>query len=585
MTQDAERLAGEELLEQLRRATLGEYDIHSEIARGGMASVFLAHDIALDRKVAIKVMSPALTFGPGMAERFKREARTAAALSHPNIIPVYTVREANGLCFFVMKLVHGTTLDTAIRQLGQAPIAMVEAVLAQAGGALGYAHRNGVVHRDVKPGNILIDDEGWVVVTDFGIAKVAEAEGLTLTGMAVGTPTYMSPEQGLGAEISPASDQYSLGVIGYELLTGQRPFNGPTPMSLMYAHVNSEPPPILSFRPDCPDRLRLAVTRMLAKDPAARWPSMEAAVKAVGGLGPNPDDPTRSKLVELAKTGSMARMVARAQTPRSPVPVTRSQAQAGPFAAAAAERPHRWWQIGAAGLVTAAGLVIATYFLSRPNPTPSPPPVAPTRTAPAPAPTPPPEATVPAKPAATAPVPPASPVPAPLAGRRTPAAVAAEPTRVSDPPGVETKALEARSPTDSAVVLRVSPPSVSSSAVLAPAPASMPTAPDARKEIEAVLVRYGEALESGDIARVRRAYPGVTAAQQEGLVAFYAAGGSFATSWTIQDVLITGDTATARIVGTNRVTVPRTRATEQPVDLKVRLERQSSGWRLISVVN
>ncbi len=183
MTLDAELLAADELLEQLRRATLGEYDIHSEIARGGMAAVFLAHEIALNRKVAIKVMSPGLVFGTGMAERFKREARTSAALSHPNIVPVYAVREANGLCFFVMKLIQGTTLDTIIRQLGQAPIPMVEAVLAQAGGALGYAHRHGVIHRDVKPGNILIDDEGWVVVTDFGIAKVAKAEGLTLTGV------------------------------------------------------------------------------------------------------------------------------------------------------------------------------------------------------------------------------------------------------------------------------------------------------------------------------------------------------------------------------------------------------------------
>jgi serine/threonine-protein kinase len=357
-------------------------------------------------------------------------------------------------------------------------------------------------------------------------------------------------------------------------------------MALMYAHVNSEPPPIESVRPDCPERLRLAVTRMLAKDPAARWPSMEAAVKAVGGLGLNTDDPTRSKLVELAKTGSMARMVARAQTPRSPVPVARSQTQGEPAAAITAERPYRRWLIGAAGLVIAAGLVGTTYLVSRPHSNPSPPAVTPTGpTAPSAVPIPPPEATAPAKAAATGSVPPASPVPAPLAGRRTPATVAAEPNRVPDPPGVETNALVPRSPVDSAVVLRVSPPSVSSSAALVPAPASMPTVPDARKEIEAVLVHYGQALESGDIARVRRAYPGITAAQLEGLAAFYAAGGAFATSWTIQDVMVAGDTATARIVGTNRVTVPRARATEQPVDLKARLERQSAGWRLISVVN
>src|SRR5436190_8497188 len=169
------------LLERLRVAAAGEYDIHGELGRGGMATVYLAHEIALERKVAIKVMHPAMIYGEGMVERFKREARTAAHLSHPNIIPVYAVREADGLLYFVMKLVEGTPLDSIMRELGKLPLPMVEAILAQVGGAFGYAHRRGVVHRDIKPSNILIDDEGWAVVTDFGIAKVQESEGLTQT--------------------------------------------------------------------------------------------------------------------------------------------------------------------------------------------------------------------------------------------------------------------------------------------------------------------------------------------------------------------------------------------------------------------
>jgi len=214
----ASSLADEQLLERLRVATLGEYDIFGELGRGGMATVFLAHEISPDRKVAIKVMSPALLHGAGMVERFKREARTAAYLSHPNIIPVYAVREAEGLLFFVMKLVEGTPLDAIIKELGKLPLPMVEAILAQIGGAFGYAHRHGVVHRDIKPSNILIDDEGWAVVTDFGIAKMQETEGLTLTGMAVGTPTYMSPEQCGGGPITGASDQYAMGIVAYEML-------------------------------------------------------------------------------------------------------------------------------------------------------------------------------------------------------------------------------------------------------------------------------------------------------------------------------------------------------------------------------
>ncbi len=573
MTLDAELLAADELLEQLRRATLGEYDIHSEIARGGMAAVFLAHEIALNRKVAIKVMSPGLVFGTGMAERFKREARTSAALSHPNIVPVYTVREANGLCFFVMKLIQGTTLDTIIRQLGQTPIPMVEAMMAQAGGALGYAHRNGVIHRDVKPGNILIDDEGWVVVTDFGIAKVAEAEGLTLTGMAVGTPTYMSPEQGMGIDVSPASDQYSLGVIGYEMLTGQRPFRGPNPMALMFAHANTAPVPIESLRPDCPERLRVAVMRMLEKDPAARWKSMEDAVKAVGGLGLNTDDPTRSKLVELAKTGSMAKMIARAQTPRSPVPAARQPSQSTASATTPIEGPNRRWVMAIGGVAAAAALVITTYLVSRPSPGPSEPATASTAAAVALPPPPVPKATVP--------TPPSLPAPAPRITATRPTE-----SKPIDSRPVETKPLPAQQPVESVIVLRISPAEAARPTAVVPAPASAPTAVDPRPEIEAVLHRYGEALESGDVTRLQRAYPGITAAQLEGLAAFYSAGGSLKTEWTIEDVLVTGDnTATARIVGSNRVTASRTRATQQPVNLRVRLERQSGGWRLTNVAN
>src|SRR6185503_20165680 len=183
------------LLEAIRHATAGEYDVQAELGRGGMATVFLAHEIALDRKVAIKVMSPALFTGEGMVERFKREAKTAASLSHPHIIPIFTVKESEHLVFFVMKFVEGRPLDSIIKEVGPLPIPMVRAILQQVGSALAYAHRRGVVHRDIKPANIMIDSEGWAVVTDFGIAKVSEKQGLTMTGATVGTPSYMSPEQ------------------------------------------------------------------------------------------------------------------------------------------------------------------------------------------------------------------------------------------------------------------------------------------------------------------------------------------------------------------------------------------------------
>ena len=310
-------------LELLRATTLGEYEILGELGRGGMATVYAAHDIALDRRVAIKVISPSLGASPALVERFRREARTAASLSHPNIIPIYSVRHADRLLYFVMKHVDGRPLDSILRETGALPLPMVQAILGQVAGAVGYAHRHGVVHRDIKPGNILIDDEGWCVVTDFGIAKVAESEGLTTSGMMVGTPAYMSPEQCLSNDISGASDQYALGVVAYEMLTGRLPFPGTSMMSVMYAHVHVPVPAIEELRTECPPELGSAVMRMLAKEPGDRWPSIEEAVAALGHLAPSQDEPTRNQLITLATTGSRP-LTVRYTTPRSPIPFPRA---------------------------------------------------------------------------------------------------------------------------------------------------------------------------------------------------------------------------------------------------------------------
>jgi serine/threonine-protein kinase len=311
--------ASETTLELLRHETLGEYEILAELGRGGMATVYLAHHIALERKVAIKVMAPAL-IDEGLAERFRREARTAAALNHPHIIPIYGVYERSSLLYFVMKFVAGQSLDPILRKLGHLPVKMARTILAQAASALGYAHRRGVIHRDVKPANIMIDDEGWVVMTDFGIAKAPSATGLTLTGVTVGTPAYMSPEQCLGKEVTGASDQYSLGVVAYELLTGRKPFTAATAMAMMYAHFNEEPTPLREIRPDIPEDLEATVLRLLAKDPEKRWPRID---DAFGTPVLAHDDPARLQLIELAQAGPNATMAAQLSTPTSPIPPAR----------------------------------------------------------------------------------------------------------------------------------------------------------------------------------------------------------------------------------------------------------------------
>src|SRR6266581_1496929 len=308
-------------LDSLRQAALGEYEILSEIGHGGLATVHLAHDLALDRKVAIKVLAPALLLmGEGMVERFKREARTAAALSHPHIIPIYAVQESDQVLYFVMKHVQGRSLDQVVRDVGPLPIAMTQAIVAQVGDALGYAHRHGVIHRDIKSANIMLDEEGWAVVTDFGIAKVVQAQGLTVTGVTVGTPTYMSPEQCATEELTGASDQYSLGVVAYEMLTGALPFQDESIMSVMYAHFNQKPRPVTDLRPDCPPNLADAVMRMLEKDPARRWASMDDVVAVCGRPSLRHDDPIRREMITLAQGAAHQ---AGPKTPTSPIALSR----------------------------------------------------------------------------------------------------------------------------------------------------------------------------------------------------------------------------------------------------------------------
>ena len=309
--------ASARLLDDLRAATIGEYDIAGELGRGGMACVYLAHDITLDRKVAIKVMLPAITQQPGMLERFLQEAKTAAKLGHPNIIPIYGARRAGDTLFFVMKFVDGRPLDSIIAELGPLPLDLTRTMFGQVARALDYAHRHHVIHRDVKPANVMVDREGFAVVTDFGIAKLVEAPGVTVSGSVLGTPYYMSPEQAEGSLVTGAADQYSLGVMAYEMLTGRRPFQGNSLVSLILAHREDAPPPIRELRPDCPPHIEVTVNRMLAKHPDDRFPSLRAAADAFISGANDDDGQVRTVMMTLAK--SNPRPIVRVSTPRSPI--------------------------------------------------------------------------------------------------------------------------------------------------------------------------------------------------------------------------------------------------------------------------
>lgn len=269
------------LIDRLRASTAGRYSIHAELGAGGMATVFRATEIALEREVAIKVMSAEVASSPGAFERFRREARVAAALSHPNIVPIYAIGEDPALAFFAMKFIEGRGLDAILRKQGAQSIAEVARIISAVGKALHYAHERGVVHRDVKPANIMLGDDGWPYVTDFGIAKRDDAQQLTQAGTVIGTPAYMSPEQFNGQAITGAADQYSLGIVAFEMLTGRAPFDGPSLGEVMRGHLLDPVPPIRTLRLDVPLAVAECVNRMLAKEPAQRFASLAEAATAL----------------------------------------------------------------------------------------------------------------------------------------------------------------------------------------------------------------------------------------------------------------------------------------------------------------
>ena len=299
---------GTRLLERVRRATAGRFDVIRLLGHGGMAAVYMAHDLRLDRQVALKVMLPALELSTGMTEKFLDEARRTARLSHPNIVVVHDVVELDDLVFIVMNLVNGATLEQAVPWLptiGAADarklnIAVVQTVLRQVAAGLEFAHEMGIIHRDVKPSNVMVTLKGDIVVSDFGVAKVMSGAPQEKSSLLMGTPTYMSPEQCRGLAVSGASDQYSLGVMAYELLTGTPPFVGER-LQVQNAHVDRDPVPLRKLRPDIPGNLARTVTKMLAKSPRDRYDSMADVMEAISiGLDANDQQPRR--LLSVAAT-------------------------------------------------------------------------------------------------------------------------------------------------------------------------------------------------------------------------------------------------------------------------------------------
>lgn len=272
------------LLEQLRTALAADYEVERELGRGGMAIVYRAREKELRRIVALKVLPPEMAITPNIAERFKREARLAASLEHPNIVPVYRVGQAGPLQYMAMKFVEGCAIDDSVRANGALPLEAVLLVLRAATSALATAHERGIVHRDIKGANILVDRDGRVLVSDFGIARAVEEAGLTASGSVMGTPYFMSPEQCAGTIVGPQSDQYSLGVVAFQMLSGAVPFDAETLPGILHHHFFTPVPDLHGIRDDVPPALVAWIGRALSKKAEERFATTRDMLKALDAV-------------------------------------------------------------------------------------------------------------------------------------------------------------------------------------------------------------------------------------------------------------------------------------------------------------
>jgi serine/threonine-protein kinase len=555
------------LQEQLQRALGHAYLLERELGGGGMSRVFVALERALDRKVVIKVLLPELTAAVNV-ERFRREIQLAAQLQHPHIVPLLSAGEAEGLPYFIMPYVTGESLRARVTREGEFPVAETIRILRDVVSALAYAHTRGVIHRDVKPDNVLLSG-GVAVVTDFGVAKAVSAStdsgptGLTSLGVALGTPAYMAPEQ---ATASPNTDHradiYAFGIVAYEMLTGSTPFTGRSAQQVLAAHVVEEPEPVERRRPAVPPMLAGLVRDCLAKRPADRPQTALEVMQMLDAIA--------------TPSGGTAATTAVRQPAVLP---TQAHRRRGPLAAAAA------------ALVL---LLLAGVFWLKPKQ-----PTEPTTGAAKPtqagiaAPVPDSQAAAPVQPAAP-PAPPVAAAPAPTATkpvrekprRRAPApaaaavagSLAAESAARSDSVGdsLAFPVTAAPPPADSA------PPSPPPPRIGAPAPP--PKAVDPTPAIRGVIAEYASAIEAKSLPALQRVYPAMTGMQARGWEQFFQLVRDVKAQLSVAKLDVTGTNAQAQVTGTyNYLNTSTGRAESQPVAFQAAFRNEGGSWRIREV--
>lgn len=507
---------------------IGRYYIKELLGRGGMAAVYRAADTVLQRDVALKILYPHYSDDPAVVERFKREAVTAASLAHPHIVAVYDVGEQDGLVFIAMQLLTGRTLHDRLQESGTFTLEALLEVLAPVAEALDYAHARGVIHRDVKPGNIFLSDAAGgpgVVLTDFGIAKQLDAPGLTTTGALIGTPDYMAPEQIAGGPVGPPSDVYALGMLVYRALTGRRAFEGSV-QDVLLGHLYGQPAPPSQVNPALPPELDAVLARATARNPADRYPSAGAFVRdlrlVARGAG------------EATMPGPMPALALAGATPARPAPLPATPASGATTAATAgAGRPAAqsiqvgpWLTVAAAVLALGSLALTLVWIMNGRGPAGGAPPV------------PPPSATLPPLPsetATTATSPTPEPPTATLPGIVEPTATAsATATATSSPPPTATPGItptQAPTATPGPTEAPTATPLPSATPIPTEAPTATPGPTETPTATEAVACRdellaggFGRLFRENVNVRVRLGCPLVAESAGKGSVQFFEGG-------------------------------------------------------------
>jgi eukaryotic-like serine/threonine-protein kinase len=583
---------------------IGKYKIVELVGEGAMGTVYRATDSVLGRTVAVKVMNASIARQPDHRQRFLREAQAAGSLQHPNVVTIYDLGELDGHLFIAMEFVHGTDLEklmTAVEPLKlQSKLDIIVDVLM----GLSYAHKHGIVHRDIKPANIRIGEDGHAKIMDFGVAHLASSD-MTRTGLVVGTPSYMAPEQVMGGKAVPGTDLFAVGAVLYHLITGSKPFEGPTLQSLFYRIVTDMPKPLDEVRPGLPGSLNAIIQKSMAKDPADRYASaldMANAIIAVRA------ELSGNAYASTASLTASAVSMAESFAPK-PVPVgTQSKMPWKPMTAAAAgiavllvgwmafARPDDTRTVTSVSMAdsTSAQAPVLESSVSKPPPAS---PTTPVEAVP----------TAPKKEIEDSPAPPSTenkkaverkreetkkaskPAPKPVTKSAAPARTTATSTTSSRPETQGQPVIQNTIPTPQVVT-----PTVQQSApriAIAPPPPSPPPVrnpepePKAapREEIATTVAAYARAIESRDLSAVRRVYPGITSDQARGFEQFFQSARSINVTFRVTDVETSGNSADAKLVGTYQYVTSDGKSERQPVSFTASLRYDGNSWRLTSV--